>query len=63
MFAPVQDRDGAGKGFTHKLGDVVTISTQSLGALVNTVRLSTECAPWTYGARALMRDLANSGLI
>jgi fumarylacetoacetate (FAA) hydrolase family protein len=63
MFAPVQDRDGAGKGFTHKLGDVVTISTPSLGALVNTVRLSTECAPWTYGARALMRDLANSGLI
>ncbi|MEQ8480563.1 MAG: fumarylacetoacetate hydrolase family protein [Hoeflea sp.] len=63
MFAPVQDRDGAGKGFTHKLGDVVTISTPSLGALVNTVRLSTECAPWTYGARALMRDLAKSGLV
>lgn len=63
MFAPVQDRDGAGKGFTHKLGDVVTISTPSLGALVNTVRLSTECAPWTYGTRALMRDLAKSGLI
>lgn len=63
MFAPVQDRDGAGKGFTHKLGDVVTISTPSLGALVNTVRLSTECAPWTYGTRALMSDLAKSGLI
>ncbi|MEQ8308358.1 MAG: fumarylacetoacetate hydrolase family protein [Hoeflea sp.] len=63
MFAPVQDRDGSGKGFTHKLGDVVTISTPSLGALVNTVRLSTECAPWTYGTRALMRDLAKSGLI
>src|SRR5690606_5009822 len=43
MFAPTQDRDGAGKGFTHKIGDVVTISTPSLGALVNTVRLSTEC--------------------
>ncbi|WP_420407535.1 fumarylacetoacetate hydrolase family protein [Hoeflea sp.] len=63
MFAPVQDRDGEGKGFTHKLGDVVTISTPSLGSLVNTVRLSTECARWTYGVRALMGDLAKSGLI
>ncbi len=63
MFAPVQDRDGAGQGFTHKLGDVVTISTPTLGALVNTVRLSTECAPWTYGPRALMGDLAGAGLL
>ena len=63
MFAPVQDRDGAGKGFTHKLGDVVTISTPSLGALVNTVRLSTQCEPWTYGPRALMGDLAKAGLL
>lgn len=63
MFAPVQDRDGAGKGFTHKLGDVVTISTPSLGALVNTVRLSTQCEPWTYGPRALMSDLAQAGLL
>jgi fumarylacetoacetate (FAA) hydrolase family protein len=63
MFAPVQDRDGAAQGFTHKLGDVVTISTPTLGALVNTVRLSTECAPWTYGPRALMGDLAGAGLL
>lgn len=63
MFAPVQDRDGAGQGFTHKLGDVVTISTPTLGALVNIVRLSTECAPWTYGPRALMGDLAGAGLL
>ncbi|WP_417584869.1 fumarylacetoacetate hydrolase family protein [Pelagibacterium sp.] len=63
MFAPVQDRDGAGKGFTHKLGDVVTISTPALGALVNTVRLSTECDRWRYGSRALMGDLAKAGLL
>ncbi|WMT89824.1 fumarylacetoacetate hydrolase family protein [Pelagibacterium sp. H642] len=63
MFAPVQDRDGAGKGFTHKLGDVVTISTPALGALVNTVNLSTNCAPWTYGPRQLMGDLARAGLL
>ncbi|SDG18225.1 fumarylacetoacetate hydrolase family protein [Pelagibacterium luteolum] len=63
MFAPVQDRDGVGKGFTHKLGDIVTISTQTLGALVNTVRHSTQCQPWTYGSRALMSDLAKAGLL
>ena len=63
MFAPVQDRDGAGKGFTHKLGDVVTISSQALGALVNTVNLSSRCPPWTYGARSLMTDLARAGLL
>jgi fumarylacetoacetate (FAA) hydrolase family protein len=63
MFAPIQDRDGQGKGFTHHLGDIVTISTPSLGALVNTVRLSTTCNRWTYGTSHLMRDLASAGLI
>ena len=63
MFAPVKDRGGAGKGFTHKLGDVVSISTPSLGTLSNTVRLSTETAPWTYGASQLLRDLAKADLL
>lgn len=63
MFAPVKDRGGAGKGFTHKVGDVVTVSTPALGALSNTVRLSTEAAPWTYGASHLLRDLAKAGLL
>ncbi|MDB5540955.1 MAG: Fumarylacetoacetate hydrolase family protein [Devosia sp.] len=63
MFAPVKDRGGAGKGFTHKIGDVVSISTPSLGTLSNTVRLSTEAAPWTYGASHLFRDLAKAGLL
>ena len=63
MFAPVQDRDGQGKGFTHKLGDVVTISTPALGELVNTVQLSTTCPPWTYGVRELMGDLAKADLL
>jgi fumarylacetoacetate (FAA) hydrolase family protein len=63
MFAPVKDRGGAGMGFTHKPGDVVTISTPALGSLVNRVRLATECAPWTYGASHLMRDLAKAGLL
>ena len=63
MFAPAKDRGEAGKGFTHKIGDMVTISTGTLGALVNRVRLSPDCPPWTYGASHLMRDLAKAGLI
>jgi fumarylacetoacetate (FAA) hydrolase family protein len=63
MFAPVKDRGGVGKGFTHKPNDIVTISTPKLGSLSNRVRLSTECAPWTYGASHLMRDLAKAGLL
>jgi len=63
MFAPVKDRGGAGKGFTHKSGDIVSISTPSLGKLSNRVRLATECPEWTYGTSHLMRDLARAGLI
>jgi fumarylacetoacetate (FAA) hydrolase family protein len=63
MFAPVKDRGGAGKGFTHKPNDIVTISTPKLGSLSNRVRLSTECPPWTYGASHLLRDLAKAGLL
>jgi fumarylacetoacetate (FAA) hydrolase family protein len=63
MFAPVKDRDGPGMGFTHKLGDVVTISTPLLGALSNRVSLSTHCPPWNYGASHLLRDLAKADLL
>ncbi|MFC0401813.1 fumarylacetoacetate hydrolase family protein [Paraburkholderia rhizosphaerae] len=62
MFSPIKDRDAPGGGFTHHLGDVVTISTPKLGALVNTVRLCTEIEPWTFGVRALYRSLAERGL-
>ncbi len=63
MFAPVKDRGGLGKGFTHKPNDTVTISTPKLGSLSNRVRLSTECPPWTYGASHLLRDLGKAGLL
>jgi fumarylacetoacetate (FAA) hydrolase family protein len=63
MFAPIADRDAPGKGFTHKLGDVVTIETPKLGRLVNRVKLSTQCPPWTFGVAALMRNLARRGLL
>ena len=58
LFAPVQDRGDAGKGFTHKVGDIVTIASDSLGSLTNRVRLSTECPPWTDGIRSLMASLS-----
>ncbi|BBP76693.1 MULTISPECIES: fumarylacetoacetate hydrolase family protein [Pseudomonas] len=63
MFAPTQDREQKGSGFTHKAGDLVEISTPLLGTLRNTVVYSDEAAPWTYGTRALMRNLAKRGLL
>ena len=63
MFAPVEDRDEPGAGFTHKPGDRVTISSDRLGALVNRVDRSDRIAPWTYGLGALMRSLAARGLL
>lgn len=63
MFAPTEDRDAKDQGFTHKPGDVVTISTPQLGALVNRVNRSDAIAPWTFGAGALMRNLARRGLL
>jgi fumarylacetoacetate (FAA) hydrolase family protein len=61
MFVPSRDRGETGKGFTHHIGDRVAISSEKLGTLVNTVRLSPDCPPWSYGASHLMRDLARAG--
>jgi fumarylacetoacetate (FAA) hydrolase family protein len=58
LFAPVQDRDDPGRGFTHKVGDVVRITTPKLGTLQNPVTTSAEAAPWTFGIRDLFASLA-----
>ncbi|MGH6893226.1 MAG: fumarylacetoacetate hydrolase family protein [Dongiaceae bacterium] len=63
MFAPVKDRDAPGLGFTHKVGDIVTIATPKLGALVNRVKHCGDVAPWTFGTGALMANLAQRGLL
>lgn len=63
MFAPTQDRDDAGMGFTHKTGDIVTIAAPELGKLMNRMKPSSECEPWTFGLHALMRNLAKRGLL
>lgn len=62
MFAPTKDRDAAGGGFTHRIGDRVTIASARLGGLVNRVDRSDRIPPWTFGVRALMANLAARGL-
>src|SRR3974390_1100701 len=63
MFAPVKDRDTPGQGFTHKRNDLVTIRAARLGQLVNRMRSSDECEPWTFGIGAMMRNLASRGAL
>jgi len=63
LFAPTEDRDLPGQGFTHKEGDVVSISSSSLGALHNRVTGSHQAPPWTFGVGALMKNLAQRGLL
>jgi fumarylacetoacetate (FAA) hydrolase family protein len=63
MFAPIEDRHAPGQGFTHVYGDRVTISAPRLGALVNRMRRTDQCEPWTFGTGALMRNLARRGLL
>jgi fumarylacetoacetate (FAA) hydrolase family protein len=63
QFAPTKDRGEKGKGFTHKLGDIVSIRADALGMLVNRVNHSDKVAPWTFGVNDLMRNLAGRGLL
>ena len=63
MFAPVQDRDAPGLGFTHKVGDVVTVAADKLGRLVNRMKHAQDCERWSFGTAALMRNLAKRGAL
>lgn len=63
MFAPVDDRSEVGKGFSHHVGDRVSISSAKLGCLVNWVNYSENIPPWTFGTNALFKNLASRGLI
>jgi fumarylacetoacetate (FAA) hydrolase family protein len=63
MFAPSDDRGHKGRGFTHKTGDIVTISSPELGALVNRVMPTDRTEKWTMGARGLLGNLAGRGLL
>jgi fumarylacetoacetate (FAA) hydrolase family protein len=63
MFAPTEDRDSPGAGFTHHIGDVVEISSPRLGRLVNRVDRCDRIPPWTFGTGALLHNLAARGLL
>ena len=63
QFAPTKDRGEKGKGFSHKVGDVVRIGSDQLGVLVNEVAQSNKVTPWTYGIADLMRNLASRDLL
>jgi fumarylacetoacetate (FAA) hydrolase family protein len=63
MFTPLDDRGAPGSGFTHKVGDVVSIQASELGMLVNEVVTCDQAEPWTFGTGALMASLARRGLL
>jgi fumarylacetoacetate (FAA) hydrolase family protein len=63
MFAPIEDRDAPGQGFTHKPGDIVRVSNDRLGVLENKVVTCDAAPPWRFGLSALMRNLAGRGLL
>jgi len=63
MFAPINDRDAPGKGFTHKMGDRVRVSSEKLGVLENIVATCDQAPPWKFGVLELMRNLAGRGLL
>ncbi|MGF1477291.1 MAG: fumarylacetoacetate hydrolase family protein [Geminicoccaceae bacterium] len=63
MFAPIKDRDAAGAGFTHKIGDVVTVSSERLGMIANRVNTAEKAGRWRYGLRDLMADLSARGAL
>jgi len=63
QFAPVQDRDHKGKGFTHKLGDIVSVQADDLGMLVNRVNYCDKVEPWSFGVADLMKNLAARNLL
>lgn len=63
MFAPIEDRDAPGQGFTHKVGDIVRVSNERLGVLENKVTTCDRAPPWRFGLSALMRNLAERNLL
>ena len=63
LFAPTEDRDIVGEGFTHKIGDKVTISEPNLGELINFVNLSTVCPQWEFGIASLIKNLSQRDLL
>lgn len=63
LFAPTEPRSPGSTGFTHMVGDVVSIRSPKLGTLTNKVNHCDKIPPWTFGTSALMRNLAARGML
>lgn len=63
LFSPTKDRGAVGMGFTHKIGDVVCISSPEIGTLTNVVNTSAAAPPWEFGVTALYKNLAARALL
>jgi fumarylacetoacetate (FAA) hydrolase family protein len=63
LFAPTQDRDEPGQGFTQHMGDVVTIRSSHLGTLVNRVGAAEELPEWSFGLRQLFDYLHDQRIV
>ena len=63
LFAPTEPRTTGGAGFTHMVGDLVSIRSPKLGTLSNRVNHCDKIPPWTFGVSALMRNLTARGLL
>lgn len=59
QFAPTEDRDEKGKGFSHRIGDIVQVKNHALGALINRVEYCENVCPWTYGVGDLIEGLSS----
>lgn len=57
LFAPTQDREEKGAGFTHHEYDLVDIASKKLGTLSNKVTYSHKAPPWEMGMSSLMQNL------
>ena len=63
LFSPTQDRDIPDMGFTHHPDDKVTIASNKLGVLCNTVTTSDKAPPWNFGIGALIQNLCRRHLL
>ena len=62
MFAPTEDRDKQGEGFTHHIGDKVEISSVRLGTLTNWVNHCDAIPRWEFGITELFDYLLKTKL-
>lgn len=63
MFAPTENRDANTKGFTHKIGDEVTIATEKLGRLINWVNTCDKLPRWDFGIHSFIEFLIRRRLV